>query len=79
MRSLVLKNGQIIADNTPEELARSTSKVRIHLAISKELTVALSFIKNQQLLQFFLSVAIIQKIKANKTSLFLQKKEFHVS
>lgn len=49
-RVLVLKNGQIIADNTPEELARSTSKVRIHLAISKELTAAFSFIKDQQLI-----------------------------
>lgn len=54
----------IIADNTPEELARSTSKVRIHLDISKELTVAFSFIKNQQLLQVFLSWAIIAKNKS---------------
>ncbi len=49
-RVLVLKNGAIIADNTPQELARSTSKVRIHLTISTELTLALSFIKNERLM-----------------------------
>jgi ABC-2 type transport system ATP-binding protein len=36
-RVLVLKNGTIIADNTPEELARSTSKVRVHLTITDAL------------------------------------------
>lgn len=49
-RVLVLKNGQVIADNTPQELARSTSKVRIHLIISTELSTALSFIKDEQLI-----------------------------
>lgn len=49
-RVLVLKKGQIIADNTPEELARSTSKVRIHLTISHELAFALSYVQNEQLI-----------------------------
>lgn len=49
-RVLVLKNGAIIADNTPEELARSTSKVRIHLTITKELSSALSFLNDERFL-----------------------------
>ncbi|MCL4380443.1 ABC transporter ATP-binding protein [Candidatus Dependentiae bacterium] len=49
-RVLVLKNGKIIADNTPKELACSTSKVRIHLTISQGITTALSFIKDEQLI-----------------------------
>jgi ABC-2 type transport system ATP-binding protein len=36
-RVLVLKNGSIIADNTPEMLAQSISKARVHLVISEGL------------------------------------------
>ncbi|MBA3752135.1 ABC transporter ATP-binding protein [Candidatus Dependentiae bacterium] len=35
-RVLVLKNGTIIADNTPEQLARLTSKARIHLTFDEQ-------------------------------------------
>ena len=49
-RVLVLKNGAIIADNTPQELAQSTSKVRIHLTISSTLDGALSYLRDAQLL-----------------------------
>jgi ABC-2 type transport system ATP-binding protein len=35
-RVLVLKNGTIIADDTPEILAQSISKVRVHLTIAGE-------------------------------------------
>lgn len=49
-RVLVLKNGRIVADNTPQELAYSVSKVRIHLTISKEITRALLFINDEQLI-----------------------------
>lgn len=35
-RVLVLKQGTIIADNTPEQLASSISKVRVHLTIAGE-------------------------------------------
>ena len=48
-RVLVLKNGSIIADNTPELLARSTSKVRLHLTISSELDRTLIYLHDQQL------------------------------
>lgn len=48
-RVLVLKNGAIIADNTPEQLARSTSKVRVHLTIAEGLDRALMHVRDLQL------------------------------
>lgn len=48
-RVLVLKNGTIIADNTPDLLAQSISKVRIHLTISQELDRALKYLSDSQL------------------------------
>lgn len=47
-RVLVLKQGAIIADNAPEQLALSISKVRIHLAISSDKAQALSYMKTLQ-------------------------------
>lgn len=49
-RVLVLKNGKFIADNTPEELARSVSRTRIHLTISQGLDNALTYTKNEHLI-----------------------------
>lgn len=49
-RVLVLKNGRFIANNTPEELAHSVSKARIHLTISQGLESALTYAKNEQLI-----------------------------
>jgi len=43
-RVLVLKNGTIIADNTPEQLAQSTSKARVHLTISQGLEHATAYL-----------------------------------
>lgn len=48
-RVLVLKNGGIIADNTPEQLARSTSMVRVHLTISKDLDRVLAYLRDLKL------------------------------
>lgn len=48
-RVLVLKNGTIIADNTPEQLARSTSKVRVHLTIPDHLDHAIAYLQEFQL------------------------------
>lgn len=48
-RVLVLKNGTIIADNTPELLASSTAQVRVHLTITSELAVALNYLRDQNL------------------------------
>jgi len=49
-RVVVLKNGTIIANNTPELLAQSISKVRIHLTISVGLDHALDYLRNCQLM-----------------------------
>ena len=49
-RVLVLKNGQIIANSTPNDLACSTSKVRVHLTISANIDAAITFIKDEQLM-----------------------------
>lgn len=48
-RVLVLKNGAIIADNTPEQLAQSTSKIRVHLTISRNLDNAITYMQESQL------------------------------
>jgi ABC-2 type transport system ATP-binding protein len=48
-RVLVLKRGAIIADNTPELLAQSISKVHVHLTISTELDRALAYLRDAQL------------------------------
>lgn len=47
-RVLVLKNGTLVADNTPEQLAQSTSKVRIHLTISNALEHLLAYLHDSQ-------------------------------
>jgi len=49
-RVLVLKKGEIIADNTPDVLARSTAKIRLHLTISSNMTTALSYLNTTQVL-----------------------------
>lgn len=48
-RVLVMKNGTIIADNTPAQLAQSTSKVRVHLIIASDFEAAVHFIKNMHI------------------------------
>lgn len=56
-RILVLKHGIIIADDTPETLAQSISKVHVHLTITSDLNHALEYINNAQL---------ISTVKANQ-------------
>ncbi len=48
-RVLVLKNGTIIADNTPDQLAKSTSKVRVHLTISGALDHVLTYLRDSMM------------------------------
>lgn len=47
-RVLVLKNGAIIADNTPELLARSVANVRVHLTLTAGQDHALAYLQEQQ-------------------------------
>lgn len=48
-RVLVLKNGSIIADNTPELLAQSTSKVRVQLTFAGDLDHVLMYLRDASL------------------------------
>lgn len=48
-RVLVLKQGTIIADNTPDQLAQSISKSRVHLMITQGLDQALLYLRENQL------------------------------
>ncbi len=48
-RVLVLKKGAIIADNTPEQLAKSVSKVRVHLHISSSVEQAVRYFATLQI------------------------------
>ena len=49
-RVLVLKKGIIVADNTPEQLAKSIAKVRVHLTIIQGLEALLGYLRDMQLL-----------------------------
>lgn len=44
-RILVLKNGTVIANNTPKELAQSTHLIRVNLTITHGLDEAISYLK----------------------------------
>src|SRR5262249_38080219 len=48
-RVLVLKNGVIVADNTPEELASSVSLIRVHLSVTEGLEQLVQYVQEQQL------------------------------
>jgi len=48
-RVLVLKNGTIIANNTPEILAQSTAKVRVHLTIASGLDTLTVHLQHQKI------------------------------
>lgn len=49
-RVLVLKQGVIVADNTPEALAQSTAKVRLHLTITTAFEQMLSYVRDSRLI-----------------------------
>jgi ABC-2 type transport system ATP-binding protein len=46
-RVLILKQGTIIADNTPEELARSVSLARVHLIITQGFDALIAYLNQQ--------------------------------
>lgn len=48
-RVLILKQGTIIADNTPEELARSVSLARVHLIITHGFEALIAYLKHNTL------------------------------
>jgi ABC-2 type transport system ATP-binding protein len=48
-RVLVLKQGSILADATPEALARSVSQARVHLVVEHELHSLINYLKEQHI------------------------------
>src|SRR5262249_52012955 len=46
-RVLILKRGRIIANNTPEEIARQISKTRLHLMICANIEAMHAFLNRQ--------------------------------
>lgn len=64
-RVIVLKKGTIIADNTPESLAQSTSNIRVHLTISDGLEHALTYLQNAQILHTVQNAQLTIEIDEN--------------
>lgn len=73
-RVLVLKKGVIIADNSPEQLAQSTSKVRVHLTLDSGFENALFYLREAQLLHVIdgkhLTVELDEQVIAQTLSQF---------
>lgn len=76
-RVLVLKNGNIIADDTPENLAQSIANSRVNLIISNGLDKVLSYLKQYQLPysleKHTLTIEIHEKKIANLLTEFAHK------
>lgn len=70
-RVLVLKKGSIIADNTPDELAKSTSKVRVHLTISIHLDRALEFLSSSMLIHTVQKNQLVVEVDEHAIAQFL--------
>lgn len=71
-RVLVLKNGQIIANNTPEQLAATVTNSKIQLLITKNLDLAKSLCAEKNLIcnidNKFLTIEVDEKLVANLLS-----------
>jgi ABC-2 type transport system ATP-binding protein len=70
-RVLILKNGAIIAENTPELLAQSTSKVRVHLTVSDKLEAARSYLQDKQLPHTLQDTHLTIELDEHAIALFL--------
>jgi len=70
-RVLVLKKGPIIADSTPELLARSVSKVRVNLTITKEINKMLEYMESSKLLYTSQENHVVIELEENAIAEFL--------
>lgn len=70
-RVLVLKKGVIIADNTPELLAQSIAKVRVHLTIAGELERVLAFLNQIQIAYTAQANQVIVEVDEHAIAQFL--------
>lgn len=72
-RVLVLKKGAIIANNTPEQLAKSIAKVRVHLTITDKVDVALAYLSAMQLVHTAQGNQITIEIDEDAIADFIEK------
>ncbi|TET06715.1 ABC transporter ATP-binding protein [Candidatus Dependentiae bacterium] len=70
-RILVLKEGTIIADDTPENLAASISIARVELIISEEFDAAINYIKRQALVYAEEKNSLIISVEEHKIAQLL--------
>lgn len=70
-RVLVIKKGSIIADNTPEQLARSISKVNVNLTIPDKTHDAIAYLQNSELIYSVQDAQITIKIDEHAIAQFL--------
>ena len=72
-RVLVLKQGVIIADNSPEQLASSVASARVHFMISEGKENLLSHLVQSQISHIIAEHEIIVEIDEQKIAAFLIK------
>jgi ABC-2 type transport system ATP-binding protein len=72
-RVLVLKNGTIIANNTPEQLAQSTKKVRVHLTISDNIEYTLAYLSKTHMSYVVEATQITIELDEHAIAQFLTK------
>jgi ABC-2 type transport system ATP-binding protein len=70
-RVLVLKKGTIIADNTPEQLAASISRVRVHLIISNDVERAIKYLQDAKLVHAVQSNQLTVELDEHAVAQFL--------
>jgi ABC-2 type transport system ATP-binding protein len=77
-RVLVLKKGTIIANNTPLELAQSTSKVKIHLSITSPLEQALAYIQSSAITYTIQHSELVVELEEQAIAKFLAQLSGHL-
>lgn len=76
-RVLVIKKGTIIADNTPQELAQSTSQVHVHLTISSSLPEAQKYFDSIKLSYTQQGAVIVVELTEHEIAPFLTQLSQH--
>lgn len=71
-RVIFIKNGKIIADSTPENLAKSVGTVHVELMFKNNLEKALTLLKKDQIPYLLDGVYVTVEIKEKQIPFFLQ-------
>lgn len=72
-RVIFINSGKIIADNTPENLAKSVSTTHVGLMIKEDLQKAETFLKKENIPYRFDGLHVVVDIKEKQIPLFLEK------